>query len=114
MTTNTLNRRAAKAAGYRPLTSRFCLPGEQPLLDGVLADTEGIHVRSWDIALEAIDRLKTTASSHQRAFLVEVMGRRCGYLALMAGRRVVIPGLRNRVLATAARLAPRSWTAARG
>ena len=38
-----------------------------------------------NIALESIDRLKTTASSHQRAFLVEVMGRRCGYLALMAG-----------------------------
>ena len=38
-----------------------------------------------NIALEAIDRLKVTASSHQRAFLVEVMGRNCGYLALMAG-----------------------------
>ena len=38
-----------------------------------------------NIALEAIDRLKVTASSHQRAFLVEVMGRHCGYLALMAG-----------------------------
>ena len=37
-----------------------------------------------NIALEAIDRLKTTASSHQRAFLIEVMGRKCGYLALMA------------------------------
>ena len=37
-----------------------------------------------NIALESIDRLKTTASSHQRAFLVEVMGRHCGYLALMA------------------------------
>jgi 6-phosphofructokinase 1 len=37
-----------------------------------------------NIALEAIDRLKTTASSHQRAFLVEVMGRNCGYLALMS------------------------------
>lgn len=37
-----------------------------------------------NIALEAIDRLKITASSHQRAFLVEVMGRKCGYLALMA------------------------------
>ncbi len=37
-----------------------------------------------NIALEAIDRLKTTASSHQRAFLIEVMGRDCGYLALMA------------------------------
>ena len=38
-----------------------------------------------NIALEAIDRLKTTATSHQRAFLIEVMGRDCGYLALAAG-----------------------------
>jgi 6-phosphofructokinase 1 len=38
-----------------------------------------------NIALEAIDRLKTTASSHKRAFLIEVMGRNCGYLALMSG-----------------------------
>lgn len=37
-----------------------------------------------NIALEAIDRLKVTASSHQRAMLVEVMGRNCGYLALMS------------------------------
>jgi 6-phosphofructokinase 1 len=38
-----------------------------------------------NIALEAIDRLKVTATSHGRAFLVEIMGRHCGYLALMAG-----------------------------
>jgi 6-phosphofructokinase 1 len=38
-----------------------------------------------NIALEAIDRLKVTASSHQRGILVEVMGRDCGYLALMSG-----------------------------
>lgn len=38
-----------------------------------------------NIALEAIDRLKVTASSLERAFLVEVMGRDCGYLALMVG-----------------------------
>ena len=49
-----------------------------------------------NIALEAIDRLKVTASSHRRAFLVEVMGRDCGYLALMAGiaggaEAIVIP-----------------------
>lgn len=36
-------------------------------------------------ALGAIDRIKETASSHGRAFLVEVMGRDCGYLALMTG-----------------------------
>ncbi|HEX3035921.1 MAG TPA: 6-phosphofructokinase [Thermodesulfobacteriota bacterium] len=49
-----------------------------------------------NIALEAIDRLKVTAASHKRAFLVEVMGRDCGYLALMTGiaggaEAVVIP-----------------------
>lgn len=38
-----------------------------------------------DIALEAIDRLRVTASSHGRVFLVELMGRRHGYLALLAG-----------------------------
>jgi 6-phosphofructokinase 1 len=38
-----------------------------------------------DTALEAIDRLRVTASSHKRAFIVEVMGRNCGYLALMSG-----------------------------
>lgn len=38
-----------------------------------------------NIALEAIDRLKITASSHRRAFLVETMGRNCGYIALMTG-----------------------------
>jgi len=53
-----------------------------------------------NIAIEAIDRLKTTASSHQRAFLLEVMGRNCGYLALMAGvaggaEYVVIPEVKT-------------------
>ncbi|MFW0795016.1 6-phosphofructokinase [Gordonia sp. CPCC 205515] len=34
--------------------------------------------------VEAMDALRSTASSHQRSFVVEVMGRHCGYLALMA------------------------------
>jgi 6-phosphofructokinase 1 len=33
---------------------------------------------------EAIDAIASTAASHQRAFVVKVMGRNCGYLALMA------------------------------
>lgn len=49
-----------------------------------------------NVALEAIDRLKVTASSHRRAFLIEVMGRDCGYLAVMAAiaggaEAVVVP-----------------------
>ncbi|KAH7106308.1 6-phosphofructokinase [Auriculariales sp. MPI-PUGE-AT-0066] len=34
---------------------------------------------------EAIDNINSTASSHSRAFVIEVMGRHCGWLALMAG-----------------------------
>jgi len=53
-----------------------------------------------NIGLEAIDRIKVTASSHERAFLIEVMGRGCGYLALMSGiaggaEAIVIPEIRT-------------------
>ncbi len=62
-----------------------------------------------NIALEAIDRLKVTATSHERAFLVEVMGRACGYLALMAGiaggaEAIVIPEVETDPEAIAAEL----------
>ncbi len=35
--------------------------------------------------LDAIDKLRDTASSHERCFLLEVMGRNCGYLAAIGG-----------------------------
>lgn len=49
-----------------------------------------------DTALDAIDCLRVTAASHERAFIVEVMGRRCGYLAASAAiaggaEAVIIP-----------------------
>lgn len=34
--------------------------------------------------VNAVDAITSTAASHQRTFVVEVMGRRCGYLALMS------------------------------
>ncbi|WP_377269245.1 ATP-dependent 6-phosphofructokinase [Peterkaempfera sp. SMS 1(5)a] len=37
------------------------------------------------VATEAVDRLKTTAESHQRVMVVEVMGREAGWIALEAG-----------------------------
>jgi 6-phosphofructokinase 1 len=37
------------------------------------------------IALEAIDRLHTTAESHDRVIVIEVMGRHAGFIALRAG-----------------------------
>src|SRR5512138_2876062 len=61
--------------------------GVASTIDNDLAGSEitiGVDT-ALNIALEAIDRLKVTASSHKRAFLVEVMGRDCGYLALMSG-----------------------------
>lgn len=47
-------------------------------------------------AVEAVDRIKSTATSNRRLFAVEVMGRNCGYLAvkvaLAAGaERVIVP-----------------------
>jgi 6-phosphofructokinase 1 len=62
-----------------------------------------------NVALEAIDRLKVTASAQHRAFLVEVMGRECGYLALMSAiaggaEAVVLPETETDPEAVAAEL----------
>lgn len=40
---------------------------------------------AMNTALEAIDKLRDTASSHERCTVVEVMGRRAGYIALNVG-----------------------------
>lgn len=52
--------------------------------------------------MDAVDKLRDTASSHNRAFLVETMGRGCGYLAVMAGivcgaEMVLIPEVETKV-----------------
>jgi len=58
------------------------LPGS---IDNDLAGTD--MAIGADTALhritEAVDAISSTAASHQRTFIVEVMGRHCGYLALM-------------------------------
>ena len=43
------------------------------------------HDTALGVASEAIDRLHSTAESHQRVMLVEVMGRHAGWIALHAG-----------------------------
>ncbi|NHK31702.1 MAG: 6-phosphofructokinase [Asgard group archaeon] len=40
---------------------------------------------SINIAMDAIDRLRTTAKSHHRVFVLELMGRHSGWIALEAG-----------------------------
>lgn len=64
----------------------FPAVGIASTIDNDLAVTEttiGVDT-ALNTAVECIDRLKDTATSHQRAFLVEVMGRDSGYLAIMA------------------------------
>lgn len=39
---------------------------------------------------EAIDNINSTAYSHSRAFVIEVMGRHCGWLGLLAGVASVV------------------------
>ena len=46
--------------------------------------TFGFHT-AVDVATEAIDRVRTTAASHGRTILVEVMGNKAGWLTLYAG-----------------------------
>jgi 6-phosphofructokinase 1 len=61
--------------------------GVPKTIDNDLVGTEQTfgHDTAVAIAVEAIDRLHTTADSHHRAMVVEVMGRNAGWLALRAG-----------------------------
>lgn len=60
-------------------------------------------------ALEAIDKVRDTAYSHERVFVIEVMGRRNGFIALEAGlaggaEAVIIPELPYSLLEICANL----------
>lgn len=62
----------------------FAVNGVASTIDNDLEGTDitlGVDT-ALNVALESVDRLRTTATSHDRAFLVEVMGRECGYLAV--------------------------------
>src|ERR1044072_1366177 len=65
-----------------------------------------------DIATEAIDRLHTTAESHDRVMLVEVMGRHVGWIALQSGVAggadvILIPEIPFYIAKVAAKIAER-------
>ena len=88
----------SQSGAYALLQMGFPVVGVASTIDNDLVGSDitiGVDT-ALNTALEAIDRIKDTASSHHRAFVVEVMGRECGYLALMAGiaggaEMVVIP-----------------------
>ncbi len=77
----------SQAGAYALARRGFPVVGVASTIDNDLCGTDvtiGVDT-ALNIALEAIDRLRVTALSHQRGFLVETMGRNCGYLGLMAG-----------------------------
>lgn len=88
----------SQTGAYELAKLEFPVVGVASTIDNDLYGSEitiGVDT-ALDVALEAIDRLKVTASSHHRAFIIEVMGRDSGYLALMTGiaggaEAVVIP-----------------------
>jgi 6-phosphofructokinase 1 len=61
--------------------------GVPKTIDNDLACTELTFgfVTALDIATEALDRLHTTAASHDRVMVLEVMGRHTGWIALHSG-----------------------------
>jgi 6-phosphofructokinase 1 len=72
-----------------------CIPGT---IDNDLAGTDYTigYDTATNIAVEAIDRIRDTALSHNRLFFIEVMGRNSGYIAIHSGiaggaAAVVIP-----------------------
>jgi 6-phosphofructokinase 1 len=55
-----------------------------------------------NVGLDAIDRIRDTAASHERIFIVEVMGREHGFLALEIGitggaEIILVPELKDRI-----------------
>jgi 6-phosphofructokinase 1 len=77
----------SQTGAWRLCQEGFPVIGVASTIDNDLYGTDvtiGVDT-AVNITLEAIDRLRTTGSSHQRAFLVETMGRDCGYIAVMTG-----------------------------
>ncbi|GAA4814448.1 6-phosphofructokinase [Streptomyces ziwulingensis] len=110
--TNPLNardgiRRVEATLAEREIGALIVIGGEDTLgVAARLADEHGVHVvgvpktidndlsatdytfgfdTAVNIATEAIDRLHTTAESHMRVLVVEVMGRHAGWIALHSG-----------------------------
>jgi 6-phosphofructokinase 1 len=87
-------------SGAHLLFERYSIPvvGIPATIDN---DVNGIDITigadtAINVAMEAIDKIRDTATSLERIFVVEVMGRDCGYIALQSGiaggcENVIIP-----------------------
>jgi phosphofructokinase-like protein len=88
--------------------------GVPKTIDNDLACTELTFgfVTALDIATEALDRLHTTAESHDRVMILEVMGRNTGWIALHSGLAggadvILIPEIPFTTLSVAAKVRER-------
>ena len=128
------SRSAARTRSASPRASTrehdFPVVGVPKTIDNDLSATD--YTFGFDtavsIATEAIDRLHTTAESHNRVMVVEVMGRHTGWIAVMSGiaggadvilipeqpddRRGGVPA--DRAAPRRAARTSRSWSSARG
>lgn len=93
-------------AGARQFTEEFDVPtvGVPGTIDNDIYGTD--YTIGYDTALntvvEAIDKIRDTASSHNRLFFIEVMGRDAGFIALRSGiacgaEAILIPEIKNQV-----------------
>jgi 6-phosphofructokinase 1 len=74
---------AEQAAPYKTLSIVGLvgsIDNDMALTDSTIGAFSSLHR-----ICESVDSISATASSHSRAFVIEVMGRHCGWLALMAG-----------------------------
>ncbi len=88
--------------GARVLDREFDLPvmGVPATIDNDIPGTDfsiGFDT-ALNIAVDAVDKIRDTASSHGRIFVIEVMGRHCGLLAMETGlccgaEEVLVPEL---------------------
>jgi 6-phosphofructokinase 1 len=61
------------------MAKNFSIDNDMSTTDMTIGAVSSLHR-----ICEAVDNISATAISHQRAFVIEVMGRNCGWLALMA------------------------------
>ncbi len=92
--------------GATEMSQEFSIPvvGIPGTIDNDIFGTD--YTIGYDTALntviEAVDKIRDTASSHNRVFFIEVMGRDAGFLALTAGigvgaEAILIPEVKSKV-----------------
>jgi len=93
-------------AGARQFTEEYDVPfiGLPGTIDNDIYGTD--YTIGYDTALntvmEAVDKIRDTASSHNRLFFIEVMGREAGFIALRTGiacgaEAILIPEVKGQV-----------------